>query len=237
MKKSPFLKFCIVAFAAIGINVAAQNAPENYAEPPTFTAPPPAQNELEPGAVNDAPVPNPIYAPNQETTWAPAPEIIMDTPIEQEYVETMPKVQPKRKGLSNGSSEDEYQIDWSAEDLQSQAAIAQTQHRKREIDPNKRANLSALSHVFGALHALRISCQGGADQTYRARMSSMLDMEAPVADYIREPLISAFNSGFSEGGSGQRSCPDDKDVKEALLAKNGYRIAKLMVDYYSANPQ
>lgn len=236
MKSSALSIFTVIGIVIAGISAAAQNAPEQYTAPTQENYEPAQQSNMEPSAPIDAPEPNPIYSPNQDTSWAPAPEIIMDIPIEQEFISDAPKAKTKKPSLANGGAESEYQIDWSAIDAQSQAAIAQTQHRKREIDPRKRANLSALSRVFGSLHALRISCQGMADQTYRARMSSMLDMEAPAADYIRDPLIGAFNSGFSEGGGGQRSCPTDHEIKEALLAKSGYSLSKLMVEYYKTNP-
>lgn len=238
MYNKKFIFIIGLSLAVIGYGVVAQNAPN-----PNYTDAPPsaelAQDTLTPDAAPTPSAANPNYPNNQDynptlDNSSIAPEIIMDIPVEQEFVTEAPKNLPKRPSLSNGS-QDEYYIDWSSEDIQSQAAIAATQHRKREIDPAKRANLTALSRVFGSLHALRVSCEGAGDQTYRARMSSMLDMEAPIADFIRDPLINAFNNGFAEGGSGQRSCPSDKEIKEANMAKLGYRLSKLMVQFYQTN--
>ena len=89
-----------------------------------------------------------------------------------------------------------------------------------------------LSRIFGSLHALRISCVGNGDQTYRSKMATMLDLEAPSAEYIRDPLIIAFNSGFESYGQGQNPCPKDKDNKEASLAKEGRSLSLQMAAAY-----
>jgi hypothetical protein len=55
----------------------------------------------------------------------------------------------------------------------------QDQRRRRPVDPLKRTDLTGLSKVMGALHALRVSCSGRGDQTYRSRMATLLYLEAP----------------------------------------------------------
>lgn len=112
------------------------------------------------------------------------------------------------------------------------AIIAATPHRKREIEPAKKLKLMELSRIFGELHAIRVSCAGQGDQTYRSKMATMLDIEAPSAEYIRDPLIMAFNSGFESLGQGQNPCPKDDGKREASFAKQGRNISLQMAKIY-----
>lgn len=116
--------------------------------------------------------------------------------------------------------------------------INSTLHRKREMDPAKQAELTELSRILGGLHALRSACNGPADQTYRSKMTSMLDLEAPDSSQFREPLIVAFNFGFRENGGADGQCAEDKNAaKEAALAKIGRKFALKMAARYALNPQ
>lgn len=106
-----------------------------------------------------------------------------------------------------------------------QALIAREPRRERPIDPERRGELVALSRVLGQLHALRVSCAGRDDQTWRSRMATLLDLEAPASGALREPLVAAFNAGFQSGGRGTATCPADQRAAEARLAREGRTLA------------
>lgn len=106
-----------------------------------------------------------------------------------------------------------------------QALIAREPRRERPVDPARRGELAALSRVLGQLHALRVSCAGRDDQTWRSRMATLLDLEAPASGALREPLVAAFNAGFQTGGRGTATCPVNYRAAEARLAREGRSLA------------
>lgn len=106
-----------------------------------------------------------------------------------------------------------------------QALIAREPRRERAVDPARRGELAALSRVLGQLHALRVSCAGRDDQTWRSRMATLLDLEAPASGALREPLVAAFNAGFQSGGRGTATCPVNDRAAEARLAREGRALA------------
>lgn len=106
-----------------------------------------------------------------------------------------------------------------------QALIAREPRRERPVDPARRGELVALSRVLGQLHALRVSCAGRDDQTWRSRMATLLDLEAPASGALREPLVAAFNAGFQTGGRGTVTCPVNYRAAEARLAREGRSLA------------
>lgn len=174
--------------------------------------------------IEDAPVEIPDAAPME---WTP------DASPEAGAGEPYRAIRPKgRKVLRDveGTATDEGAGDNSATDAQ--AAVADNQRRARAVDPTKRADLTRLARVLGSLHALRVSCSGREDQTYRSRMSTLLDLEAPDNSALRDPLVDAFNAGFQSYGQGTASCPTDRSVQEAKLAKDGFRLAKQMAALY-----
>lgn len=166
---------------------------------------------------------------------APAPDVIGPDSYNN-YDEPRYKVAPKKKQVLKdaGNPYDDDAPLWTMDEQNDQYVIESTPHRRREIDPKKRQILTDLSRILGSLHAIRISCQGQGDQTYRSKMATMLDMEAPSAEYVRDPLIIAFNSGFEAHGQGQSSCPSDSKTEEANLAKQGRILALQMENFYKA---
>lgn len=113
-----------------------------------------------------------------------------------------------------------------------QALIEREQRRDRPVDPAKRAELVGLAHTLGALHALRVSCDGRGDQTWRSRMATLLDLEAPASGTLRDPLVVAFNGGFQAGGRGIATCPQDPRTREASLARQGRQLALQLAARY-----
>jgi predicted secreted protein len=63
-------------------------------------------------------------------------------------------------------------------------------------------------------------------------MSTLLDLEAPEARALRDPLVDSFNAGFQAYGQGSATCPTDHSAQEAKLAKDGFRLAKQMAALY-----
>ncbi len=163
------------------------------------------------------------FAPAPDSDILPPQEVMIEQ-IENE----------KELILDNGNKNSSAIISDGSENYEDRKIISQTPHRKREIDPAKRADLVELSRVFGELHAIRSACSGASDQTYRSKMTSMLDLEAPQSSFIREPLIIAFNFGFQQKGGGNGECSEDKNAaKEAELAKIGRKYSLKLAAYYS----
>lgn len=176
----------------------------------------------------------PQNAPNLDINndWAPEPdsEIINN----EEFVEPKLNEKPKKKVMLEDYGQTDAQLPfWTEEEAENQAIIEKTPHRKREIDPLKRNDLMEISRILGAMHALRIACEGEGDQTYRSRMNSLLDIEAPSDIFIRDPLIISFNSGFQSHNGGNIDCPKNKEVTEVALAQKGRILSLKMADFYN----
>lgn len=184
--------------------------------------------------VEDAPIDMP-----QQTTSDWLPDINLDV-VGQGALSQAPRAQVSsrpRKALSDAG---ENLIGAGGQNLSSAAAeaalVARSKRRERPIDPVKRSELTRLSRVMGALHALRVSCAGRDDQTYRSRMATMLDLEAPQNGALRDPLVDAFNGGFQAYGRGANPCPGDFRAQEASLAKDGMAVAKALSVRYRPAP-
>ncbi|KAF0112633.1 MAG: hypothetical protein FD163_1888 [Hyphomonadaceae bacterium] len=226
MKQRKLLVICATVLGLCAFSALAQVATTQFdPDKALLVEDPPPKNDA-PQAVDEAVV-QPA-APADELT--PAPDLPLDEALASEVPSEIKTT--KRRTLQDVGTPD-YIETWTEPEEQHQAIIAQTVHRRREIDPAKLSNLTELSRVFGALHALRVSCVGQQDQTFRSKMATMLDMEAPSANYIRDPLIIAFNSGFASGGRGEQTCPRDNEAREANLARVGRNISLAMVKFYS----
>ena len=62
--------------------------------------------------------------------------------------------------------------------------------------PQQRQGVVDLAYVLGEAHALHRACTGPEDNTWRARMGRLLQVEAPDAPY-RQRLMDSFNAGFT----------------------------------------
>jgi|GEM_PF-1634033 len=227
MKQNKWLFVFAAALGLYGFGAGAQVATTQFdPEKPLFVEDAPSNSQSANSPADEAVQEN-IPADDQFT---PEPDLPPNEPLPSETIGEQKTV--KRRTLQDVGTTD-YIETWTEPEEQNQAIIAQTVHRRREIDPAKLSNLTELSRIFGSLHALRVSCVGQQDQTFRSKMATMLEMEAPVANYIRDPLIIAFNSGFAAGGRGEQSCPRDKESREANLARTGRNISLAMVRFYS----
>lgn len=153
-------------------------------------------------------------------------------PSEERYVDSVtrngPMTAPRRSRKALSDAGGGASVEWVAPpagQAAAQALVERAQRRERTMDPVKRGELTRLSRVLGALHALRVSCSGREDQTYRSRMATMLDLEAPAGGASRDPLVDGFNAGFQSEGRGANPCPDDSRLREARLATHGRGLA------------
>ncbi|MEN9856767.1 MAG: hypothetical protein RLZZ157_1893 [Pseudomonadota bacterium] len=207
------------------------------ARPEAAPSPPQQAQDTAPqapaAAVEDAPIDEP---PAQPVTWEAAPNYGQAPAPKPE------KQRPKRprKTLSDSKANNLVLggdgLTWEAGDDAPQVG-AQARQRARKLDPAKRSELMRLSRVMGALHALRVSCSGRDDQTYRSRMATLLDLEAPDDNGLRDPLVDAFNGGFQTHGRGTTLCAPDARNQEAALAKEGFKLAQILAARYRPAPK
>jgi uncharacterized protein (TIGR02301 family) len=251
MKSASHLILTSVALVALGSAMAlAQPAPADAvvpqtpapvaeapaeiapAEPPRPTDNPAPENP--PDDVEDAPVDT---SDTGQATWAP--DINLDALREarqETKVARIPGRAVRRKVLSDAGEGTLNTNNWSNADADAQL-LSRGQRRARPVDPVKRADLTRLSRVMGALHALRVSCAGRDDQTYRSRMATLLDLEAPPSGDLRDPLVDAFNGGFQTYGRGAGTCPADARAQEANLAKDGLVVTRKLAAQYRPAPK
>jgi uncharacterized protein (TIGR02301 family) len=233
MKSRVWMVSAIATFAACGaaLSVAQTAIQEPQKGGPTTT--------LETYVVPGAPVEFPRSEPAMAVEDAPV-DIPQDTPMDwspgpNQDVGAAPyrlvpqKTRKALRDVDGLETENSGSFDAVAK---AQAIVTDNQRRARPINPVKRADLTRLAQVLGSLHALRVSCSGREDQTYRSRMSTLLDLEAPDASALRDPLVDSFNAGFQTYGQGSATCPKDRGAQEAKLARDGFRLAKQMAALY-----
>ncbi len=228
--KSKKNKSIAIFIGALGILGLAQPTQENQQNPNMQSLDPSLSVEMPPLPSNA----NPKLEENQiqsQIEWAPAP----DNEEFQSQIANEPEIKTiksKKPQLGDLGISDDWG-DWATQnDIEDQSIIDQTIHRKREIDPAKKLELMELSKLLGTLHAIRVSCTGAGDQTYRSKMNSLLELEAPSATYISEPLTISFNQGFEAFGGGEKPCPNDNGKTEAVYARKGFEYANKMAQYY-----
>lgn len=234
MKSRMWMVSAIATFAACG---AALSVAQTAIQEPQDRGPTPTLETYEvPGApvesprsepalaVEDAPVDIPQDTP---LDWSPSPN--QDVGAGDRYRLVPQKPRKALRDVDGLETENSFSVDAAAK---AQAIVTDNQRRARPINPVKQADLTRLSQVLGSLHALRVSCSGREDQTYRSRMSTLLDLEAPDASALRDPLVDSFNAGFQTYGQGSATCPKDRSAQEAKLARDGFRLAKQMAALY-----
>ena len=93
-------------------------------------------------------------------------------------------------------------------------------------------DLTQLAKVLGRAHALRVSCNGQADQVWRMYMREFLDVEAPDTGERRSRLIEAFNTAFRQEQSRSIGCRQEAQQTEADLAVEGRQLADRLAQRY-----
>jgi uncharacterized protein (TIGR02301 family) len=174
---------------------------------------------------------------NTGATWSPTP--VLD---DGQYQGTSPQpgrsarpssqaaANPSGIGSGNGLADYGDPAEGTAE--QDNGIGSRLDRRERRVDPAKHTRIIALSRNLGALHGVRVRCGGRDDQTYRARMATLLDLEGPRGSTVRGDFVSAFNQGFNGQGRGAGPCTPEVESQEQALAHQGRRIALELADLY-----
>jgi len=84
------------------------------------------------------------------------------------------------------------------------ATIALAQAPAPRTDEDQRV-LVELARSLGRVHYLRTLCRGDDDQTWRTRMSRMVEVEAPD-EPLRRRMVDRFNDGWLELQPVHREC-------------------------------
>ena len=91
--------------------------------------------------------------------------------------------------------------------------------------PEQRQTLVDLAYVLGEAHALRAVCQGEEDQSWRTRMTRMIEVEKPDTAFRRR-LIDSFNAGFVSRQAATRACDEGAAAQERGVAARGRGLAQ-----------
>ena len=91
--------------------------------------------------------------------------------------------------------------------------------------PQSRQAVGDLAYVLGEAHALHRACAGPEDNTWRGRMSRLLQVEAPDAAF-RAHLMERFNSGFVARNAQFPTCTDKASATERTVAARGRDLAR-----------
>jgi uncharacterized protein (TIGR02301 family) len=105
------------------------------------------------------------------------------------------------------------------------AALAATQPAAAARTPEQRQTLVDLAYVLGEAHALRAACRGADDQSWRARMTRMIEVEKPDTAFRRR-LIDSFNAGFVTRQAATPSCGEATPAQERDVASRGRDLAQ-----------
>lgn len=84
--------------------------------------------------------------------------------------------------------------------------------------PEQRQVLIDLAHVLGQAHALHRICAGPADDTWRARMGRLLEVEAP-SETLKARLTESFNAGFASKEAQAKDCKAAAEAEQAVSRK------------------
>ncbi len=90
--------------------------------------------------------------------------------------------------------------------------------------PEQRQTLIDLAFVLGQAHALHRVCAGEADNTWRARMGKLIEVEAPP-DALKAKLTDSFNAGFGSDAAKAKDCKA-ATAAEAAVAKRGGELSR-----------
>jgi uncharacterized protein (TIGR02301 family) len=103
------------------------------------------------------------------------------------------------------------------------AALAATSPQTPR-SPEQRQVLLDLAFVLGEAHALRAACRGDEDQTWRTRMSALIEVER-AEEAFRRLLVDRFNAGFAGRRTATPTCAPDTPAEERAVAARGQALA------------
>jgi uncharacterized protein (TIGR02301 family) len=95
--------------------------------------------------------------------------------------------------------------------------------------PDERQTLIDLAYVLGEAHALRQACSGAADQTWRARMNRMMELEKPEEGLNRR-MVDAFNAGFMTRQAEHPACDGSVVEAERTTARRGQALSAKLAE-------
>jgi len=93
------------------------------------------------------------------------------------------------------------------------------------VSPQQRQRVIDLAYVLGQAHALHRVCAGSEDNTWRGRMTRLIQVEAPDAPY-RARLMASFNAGFVASNAQYATCTDKSALAERTAAERGRELAR-----------
>ena len=91
--------------------------------------------------------------------------------------------------------------------------------------PEQRQQVIDLAYVLGEAHALHRACAGTEDNTWRARMSRLLQVETPDPPY-RQRLMDSFNAGFTARSAEFTTCTTKAVETEQAVAAKGRSLSR-----------
>jgi uncharacterized protein (TIGR02301 family) len=101
--------------------------------------------------------------------------------------------------------------------------------------PDTARNRMLLADTMGAMHYLTIACSGLADQSWRARMAEMMQIE-PLSSYERQDLVAAFNRGYRQEKYYYPQCTPRNvsqiQVQKRFKAEQGQILSAALADPY-----
>ena len=92
-------------------------------------------------------------------------------------------------------------------------------------NPLQRQAVIDLAYVLGEAHALHRVCAGPEDNTWRARMGRLLQVEKPDAAY-RQRLMESFNGGFTARHAEFPTCTLKTAEMERTVAARGRTLSR-----------
>jgi uncharacterized protein (TIGR02301 family) len=91
--------------------------------------------------------------------------------------------------------------------------------------PEQRQAVIELAYVLGESHALHRACAGQQDDTWRARMSRLVQAEGADGAY-KQQLTDSFNAGFVARHAEFPACTTKSQAAERIAAGHGRRLAR-----------
>jgi uncharacterized protein (TIGR02301 family) len=114
---------------------------------------------------------------------------------------------------------------------------AEAQGNRPPADPTVQVNnyddaLGGLSRVLGGAHYLRILCSGRGDQSWRAQMGRLMDLEGAPGTPRRALMAQEFNNGYREQEVQFSSCSPAAQAAEQGLKAKGARYSTALAARY-----
>ncbi len=101
--------------------------------------------------------------------------------------------------------------------------------------PDTTRNRLLLADTLGAMHYLTVTCSGLQDQSWRGRMSELLQIEQ-LSAYERDDLVAAFNHGYRQEKHYYPRCSSRSvrqiEAQKQRKAEQGKLLSAALADPY-----